>query len=323
METKIVTVSIIIPAFNSQATIGRCLQAIRSLNYPADSIEVIVVDNGSTDATPVIARQHGARVLFHPRIFVSAMRNLGAATSTGEALAFIDSDCIVSADWLQSGLRQLEDSRVGAIGCGYAINNPPSWIERHWFYGHLVPKMNVTFLPAGNMLLRKDVFWRIGGFNPRLETGEDSDLCLRLRKLGFSIVSDSAMRNVHLGNPRSLSSFFRKEIWYGKGLAACLNSHDWHDRTFLLTNIFLLGVLLLIAGVPSYFLLGNPLAFLGGAAALLFVIGLASVYRTIRRRNFSSFFPLAALNTVYFLGRSIALLHIYARFYRKKENGSQ
>lgn len=318
-ERKIETVSAIIPAFNSKETIGRCLQAIRNLDHPADKVEVIVVDNGSSDATPDIALQYGARVLFYPKIFVSEMRNMGVASSIGEIIAFIDSDCIVSPDWLRCGLRQLEDSRVGIVGCGYAINNPPSWIERHWFSSHLIPKSKVNFLPAGNMLLRKDVFWRAGGFNPRLETGEDSDLCLRLRKLGYSIVSDSTMRNVHLGNPRSLAAFFRKEVWYGKGLAACLNLHDWRDRTFLLTNIFLLGLFFVIIGVPSYFLLRSPLPLFGGIGTLLFVIGLATVYRTIRRGKFSSLLPLGALNGVYFLGRSIALMQIYAGLYKKRQ----
>jgi len=310
-EKEIPTVSIIIPAFNSESTIGRCLESIRKLSYPAQKLEIILVDNGSTDGTPSIAGDYGARVFIRPGIFVSEMRNFGAMQAGGEIYAFIDSDCMVAPDWLNNGLRHLQNPGIGAAGCGYALNTPPCWIEKHWLYMHLTPVSHVNFLPAGNMLIKKTTFWKIGGFNSQLETGEDSDLCSRLRRDGLQIVSDSGIKNIHLGNPKSLRHFLRKEIWYGKGLAACISARDWRDRTFLLTNLFLLGLLFFFSGTVILMIGDSPLLMYGGIAQVLLVIGASTVYRSFQRRAFGSIFHLAILNSVYYFGRSIALTEIY------------
>ncbi len=310
-------VSIIIPAYNSERSIGLCLDAIRSLDYPARKLEVIVVDNGSRDQTISIARRHGARVLVHPRIFVSEMRNLAAQEATGEVLGFIDSDCLVSPTWLKNALRHLQEPSVAVAGCGYALGESPSWIERHWHYQYLKPPTEVNFIPAGNMTIKKSVFEQVGGFDPRLESGEDSDLCLRLRKLGLRIISDGAIKNIHLGNPKSLSVFLRKEIWYGKGLAACLTLEDWRDRTFLLANMYLASLLLTGAGILVLLFLKNALVFLTGLAGVCTIIIISTVYRTMQRRAPGSFFHLALLNAVYYLGRAISLVHVYLSLPRK------
>jgi glycosyltransferase involved in cell wall biosynthesis len=316
MENKRLPVSIIIPAFNSQATIGLCLDSVRKLSYPSQKLEIILVDNGSTDETPFIASCYGAKVFIRPRIFVSEMRNFGAMQAGGDIYGFIDSDCIISPDWLTNGLRHLDNPGVGAAGCGYALNTPPCWIEKHWLYMHLSPVSQVNFLPAGNMLIKKSTFWNIGGFNSRIETGEDSELCLRLRKAGFRIISDSDIKNVHLGNPKSLIKFLRKEIWYGKGLAACINAHDWTDRTFLLTNLFLLSLLSLMLGAVMFPISGNPIVAFAGISGASLVIALSTVYRSVRRRTCGSVPPLALLNTVYYLGRSVSLFKIYFNLFK-------
>jgi glycosyltransferase involved in cell wall biosynthesis len=310
-------VSIIIPAYNSQATIERCLQSIRNLDYPAPTLEIIVVDNGSVDETPIIAARWGAKVFVRPDIFVSEMRNYGAEKASGDVLGFIDSDCMVTPGWLNNGLRQLQKRDVAIAGCGYASNNPPCWIERHWFYMHLSHNRQVNFVPAGNMLIKKPIFRQLGGFNPRLETGEDSDLCLRLRKMGLHIISDGSIKNVHLGNPRTLTTFLRKEIWYGKGLAACMNGHDWRDRTFLLTNMFLVALFLFAGGTIFLIAAGNPLMLYMGTAGIGLVVLISTVYRTLLRRSIRSFFHLALLNAVYYFGRAISLMQIYCNLCRR------
>ncbi|RJP20684.1 MAG: glycosyltransferase [Candidatus Abyssobacteria bacterium SURF_5] len=307
-------VSIIVPAYNSRATIGPCLQSIRALEYPAEKIELIVIDNGSKDETRDIAAKAGATVIVRSDIFVSEMRNVAAKQARGEVFAFVDSDCVIAADWLINALRHLKNEAVGAAGCGYALGASPCWIERHWFYLHLDSGARaVTFLPAGNMAVRQSVFQKVGGFDPHLETGEDSDLCLRLRKEGFQIISDGAIRNVHLGNPKSLRKFLRKEIWYGKGLAACMNSHDWKDRTFVLTNLFLVSLFGMAAGIILSLLAGNPILLICGLSGAIMVVLVSTAYRTIQRRSLTSFFHLAVLHAVYYLGRSISLSEIYCR----------
>ena len=85
-------VSIVIPALNSEATMGKCLQSIKSLNYPEKKYEIVVVDNGSADMTAEIAKKYGARVLYKPDKKIGALRNCGAKVSLGEIIACTDSD---------------------------------------------------------------------------------------------------------------------------------------------------------------------------------------------------------------------------------------
>ncbi len=83
-------VSIIIPARNEEKYLPSCLESISNLNYPKKDIEVIVVDNGSTDNTREIAKSCGATVLCDDSLNVSGLRSLGVAKSTGEIIAFVD-----------------------------------------------------------------------------------------------------------------------------------------------------------------------------------------------------------------------------------------
>lgn len=310
-------VSFIIPALNAERVIRQCLESIKALEFSSADLEIIVVDNGSSDSTSDIARELGAAVFVKPNLSISSLRNFGVEQSAGMYLAFVDSDCILAKQWLSAALPYFTDPNIAAVGCGYSYNYPPSWIENHWYYLCASQPGEASFLPSGNMLIKRSAFLKIGGFNPDLETGEDSDLCLRLRKAGFRIISDSRIENIHLGNPKSLKTFFLKEIWYGKGLKSCVSADSWKDKTFLLTNLFLLGLIISILGLISSRLMGNSWVSWIGSSTVAFVLLGSTVYRTIRRGKLSSFPYLLVLYAAYYLGRSIALVDIYSNMIRK------
>src|SRR3989304_3915286 len=95
-------VSFIVPALNEEAFIGACLESIQAQQLPpgVDDLEILVVDNLSSDRTAAIAERGGARVLHIPPKTVSASRNYGAAAASGELLAFVDADCQLHRTWL-------------------------------------------------------------------------------------------------------------------------------------------------------------------------------------------------------------------------------
>ncbi len=97
-------VSIIIPAFNEARVIGKCLDSLTRLDFPPDHFEVILVDNGSADATVEIAKSFADRlnltVLQKHGVKISALRNLGANAASGAILAFLDADCLPPPSWL-------------------------------------------------------------------------------------------------------------------------------------------------------------------------------------------------------------------------------
>src|SRR5690348_6577420 len=109
-------ISFIVPAHNEEAWVGRCVSAIRSgLETVTKPYEIIVVDDGSTDATASIARQHGAQVVRVEHRQIAATRNAGARQAHGDILFFVDADTLANGPAIQSALRSV---RAGAVGGG-------------------------------------------------------------------------------------------------------------------------------------------------------------------------------------------------------------
>jgi len=175
--------SIIIPAFNEAAGIGRCLQSIRSAvgsgSLPAADIEVIVVDNNSTDATARIAREHGAAVVFEPINQISRARNAGAWLASGDWLVFLDADTQLSPQLWADLIECIENG--GCVGGGSVF----SWDVCPWYLTLATALVNSIVrwlrLPPGAFIFcRRDAFREIGGFDEALYALED-------RQIGFAM----------------------------------------------------------------------------------------------------------------------------------------
>ena len=104
--TELPLVSVVIPVWNSPDLIGKCLTALAQQTYPRDRFEVLVVDNGSTDATANVARSYPfVAVLSEPVAGSYRARNRGLRSARGEYVAFTDADCIPDPDWLTAAVR--------------------------------------------------------------------------------------------------------------------------------------------------------------------------------------------------------------------------
>jgi len=312
-------VSIIIPALNSEKTLDACLNAIWSMDYPKDRLEVILVDNGSTDGTVKIAKKHNIRIFIKPKVNISALRNFGAKMARGEIYAFVDSDCLVSKDWLNNALihlKNLKKNTVAAAGCYYDIPPDASWVEKSWFFLKDFEAHPVNYLPAGNMIVKKSAFRKVGGFNENLITGEDSEFCRRLREIGYTIISDKKIRAIHLGNPKTLYAFFKKEIWYGKGMLGTKRSDKW-NKPFIISNIYLLSFAGLIIGLPiclyfnKFFPLLIPIAF------IVLIPLIAALRGSIQSKNLRKFPLLVPIYFSYCMGRMVSLFYIYRSIWKK------
>src|SRR5947207_14011547 len=111
-------VSVIVAAYNAQGTLRECLESLLQLDYPHSHLEVLCVDNASTDATARILARHDGRVrtLHEPRRGPAAARNTGVRHTGGEVVAFTDADCVVERAWLRHLVSPLRDPRVGVVG---------------------------------------------------------------------------------------------------------------------------------------------------------------------------------------------------------------
>lgn len=301
--------SIIIPAKNEEKHLRGCLASIKALDYPSELVEVIVVDNGSSDRTCEIAESFGARVLVHRSGNVSGLRNLGVAHATGDILAFIDADCIALQDWLKTAAKYADRRDIAAWGAPPEPPERATWVQRTWYLVRQKPQtvQDVEWLESMNLFVRKDRFLAVQGFNEGLVTCEDVDLSYRLAREG-RIVSDSNIRVIHLGEARTVSEFVRKEIWRGKGNLVGIRRHGLTLKELPSLMIPLYFGVVLPAALLVAVLFRTP-PFLLVFAVLLLAPGSALLFK-LRGRHMSTIAAarLVFLANVYFFARTLAIL---------------
>jgi GT2 family glycosyltransferase len=212
------SVSIVIPVLNDADGLNRCLLSICSNDYPRELVEIIVVDNGSSDGSPDVARRHGAIVLTLAGRSVATMRNVAAAQARGSLLAFVDADHTVERSWLRIATAWLRDPTIGAVGAPYISPQHVTWVQRmgHGLREHRRSAGATSWLPSGNLVVTRRAFLETRGFDVSLTTCEDVDFCRRLRQHGFRLVNEPAMRSVHYGDAATIPQLFKGELWRGR-----------------------------------------------------------------------------------------------------------
>ncbi|NJB68697.1 glycosyltransferase involved in cell wall biosynthesis [Desulfobaculum xiamenense] len=108
-------VSFVIPAYNCAGVLEQCLASIRAQDYPAEAVEILILDGGSTDATRAVAERFGCRVLDNPHVIHPLGRPIGFRAARGELLCCLDSDNILDGtDWLRRMLAPFDDPDICA-----------------------------------------------------------------------------------------------------------------------------------------------------------------------------------------------------------------
>jgi glycosyltransferase involved in cell wall biosynthesis len=181
-------VSLIVPACNEERLIGRTLGALHAAATALkEPYEIIVVDDGSTDATSAIAVREGARVLRVNHRQIAAVRNAGAAEAAGELLVFVDADTDVPGTVLGAAVHAMRNGAVGG-GARARFDDPVplygralawSWLRLQRF-GHLASGCFI--------FCTRKAFEAVGGFDQTLYAAEDVALSRRLRKLGPFVI---------------------------------------------------------------------------------------------------------------------------------------
>jgi len=182
-------VSVVVPAYNEENNLPLALASL--LNQEFKDFELIVVDNGSTDETPVIAKTLGAKVIAENRRGVAHARQAGFLSSKGGIIATTDADTVVPPDWLSRILKEFrEDTNLVAVGGLYRFYSGPPLV-RAFFPRVAHPLWRIDrritggwSLPGCNMAVTKEAFLKVGGFNANLHLCEDADLAQRLRSVG-------------------------------------------------------------------------------------------------------------------------------------------
>jgi glycosyltransferase involved in cell wall biosynthesis len=185
------TVSVVVPARNAAGSLPGCLEALAAQSLPV-AREVIVVDDGSTDATAAIAAGHpSVRVVSGPGRGSYAARNAGAAAAAGAVLAFTDADCMPSPGWLAAGIAALDDLPADLIGGRITwVSGPAGVVARYDRATYLQQEQFVAeqgFAATANLFARAEVFDSLGGFDGSLRSGGDYEFCHRAVAAGFRL----------------------------------------------------------------------------------------------------------------------------------------
>lgn len=204
-------VSVIIPTFNSERFLEKCLESVRAQTYR--KIEIIVVDKNSTDRTVAVAKKAGAKVYVLGADERCMQMNYGVQKAEGEFVYIVGSDFVLEASIVEEAVFKCEAERLDAV-CVHNTSDPSIsfWsqvrnLERDCYAGD---KLNVAA-----RFLRTEVFRKVGGFNERLVAAEDYDLHNRLLRCGFRI-GEIRSKEVHIGEPKSLEEIAKKHYYYGK-----------------------------------------------------------------------------------------------------------
>jgi glycosyltransferase involved in cell wall biosynthesis len=209
-------ISIVIPAYNVEKNIGACLDALIAQS-DADT-EIIVVDDGSTDATRTIAEAKGVRVLTQKNCGAASARNAGAIAAHGELVLFIDGDCVPKENWLAAMRAPFAAPEI--IGAGGMKQTQqrgiiPRFIQMEFDYRYDRERKlhHIDFIDSGTAAYRREVFLQNRGFDTTLADAEDVDLSYRLAARGYKMAfaSDAIVYDPH---PESLIDYLRRKYAY-------------------------------------------------------------------------------------------------------------
>ncbi len=225
-------ISVVVCTYNGSRTIRDCLQGLSRLAYP--DYEVIVVDDGSRDATATIAQEYSCRLIRTPNRGLANARNTGLKAATGEIVAYIDDDAYPDPHWLSYlAATFMSTSHAGVGGPNLA---PPGdgpiaeCVARapgrpvHV----LLTDREAEHVPGCNFAFRKKSLEAVWGFDPQFRTaGDDVDMCWRLQQLGFTLGFHPAAMVWH-HHRSSLRAYWKQQVGYGR--AEALLERKWPEK---------------------------------------------------------------------------------------------
>jgi cellulose synthase/poly-beta-1,6-N-acetylglucosamine synthase-like glycosyltransferase len=276
-DASLPKVSVIVATHNNEQTINECLKAIFELNYPKDSLEVIVVDGCSTDATVEIAEKYPGKVVSAP-LNAPAAYNFAMKMISNEVLGFIDSDAKVEKEWLNKLITYLDDPQVaGVSGSIETWNKENPWAKSIGYdiknrYARL--KKYVVRVATMNLLLKKSAVEAVGGFDENLPSQYDTDLGFRITSKGYKVIYEPSAKCYHF-HRSTVNGYFRQQLQYGKNTTKLYFKHANLIRGDEITDFGMNIQPALMLAVIVFFLLGFiemlRLLWYGSALILAFI----------------------------------------------------
>lgn len=260
---RLPSVTAIVPAHGRPEATRACVESLLAQNYPAELLEVIVVDDASTPPlAPALAGLPIRLLRQDENIGQSAARNHAAELARGAVLAFLDNDCVATPDWLRTLVAALDEPGVDIAG-GRVLAPPPegpvaafeatrSPLDMGPVSGPVGPDEPISYMPSCNLVIRRSLLLRIGGFDPAMRLGEDVDLIWRALATGAQARYVAGGAVVHHHRVR-LGALLRRRADYASSEADLQRRHPAGRRTMALPRmaLALLAALVAIWSAPA------------------------------------------------------------------------
>ena len=257
-------ITIIVPVRNEEKTIEKCLQSLKSLDYP--NYEIIVVNDGSTDGTEKILKKFDTIVVLNTEgVGPSMARNLAIENAKGEYLAFTDGDCLIDKDWLNQLLAYFKDTNIMGVGGNQLCpeDETPFGKDVHDFLNLIAfstdylksgkEVMNIRHNPTCNMMYRRAAFQQMGGIQKDLWPCEDLEFDCRLTRSGYTLIYNPRAVVYHY-RPKNLKKFGQMHFRYGRAHVKLVRRYGFMEKIHYIPPI-ILSLLIL----ESFLLLYNPI----------------------------------------------------------------
>ncbi|NOX98090.1 MAG: glycosyltransferase [Nitrospirae bacterium] len=317
------SVSIVIPAYNCEKNIGRTIEACLEQEYPNDKIEIIVVDDGSTDNTGSVAAKYPIKYIYQPNAGPAKARNTGWKNSQAEIVCFLDADCIPERKWIAKMITHYTREEIVCVGGRYGIVNEENLLARCIYTEFLVRYSKMPKFPkyigSHGYSFRRSFLEKIGGYCEEytMASGEDNDLAYRLLSAGYRPLFDQNIVIKHRF-PTRIFPYLKVQFWHGYWRMKLYRDHpkmmkgdeystwwDFAQPPLLLSGIFL---------SPFYFF--SPVRI---ALFVIFFLGilfqLPMVLSTNRRSNHLEHLFYIPLGFVRALFRGIGMFLGVLRFW--------
>jgi len=302
-------VSVIIPMRNEAAHIAYCIDSVLAQDYPADRLELIVVDGDSNDNSAEVLRAYGERlrVLSNPSRIVPTAMNIGIRAARGDVIARVDAHTVLAPDYIRVGVETLARTAADNVGGPMRTVGGGRWgdaialamssrfgIGAYFHFASDDREVDTVYMG----MYPRAVFERIGLFDEELVRNQDDELNYRLRKEGGRIFLTTRMRSRYQ-NRQSLKTLARQFFQYGWWKVRVLQKHpaQMSPRHFV-PPAFVISLAVTIAMTPWLAAAG----WLFCATTSMYALLLAGWALSIARRHgWGEFFPLVtAFATMHF-----------------------
>lgn len=221
-SNTLTAVSVIIPVYNAEKNIDALIKSLLNLDYPEELLDIIFVDNNSSDRTKEIINQYPVRLFEENEIQSSyAARNKGIRNAKNEIIAFTDSDCIVTPQWIKEGIRTLFLKSADIVGgrIEFVYSERKTAAELYDSITNLQTESLIQKMHAAttaNLFVKSNLFEKVGLFSDSVKSGGDIQWTSRATRAGFVLVhAPDAIVN----HPtRRLKELLKKDFRVGSGL---------------------------------------------------------------------------------------------------------